>query len=193
MPVSALSLHDPYVRSFVRRDERLRSAKVLGKGSFCRVLESSDPNRVFKLTTDRAHVAYLVDRLAPQGLFKPVVHADHGIVFRTRDDVDVHLLEIERLQKVHRGTPNGQLVRRICSFVNRNRRALPEERLPTPEDKLEWLPAELAEFMAEVNDFCWNFDCRMDVHWGNFMERADGTLVLSDPVYDYQLFCRFNC
>lgn len=56
------------------------------------------------------------------------------------------------------------------------------------EDDLTWLPAELADFMGELNYFVWNFNWALDIGWQNFMERADGTLVLSDPVIDYETY-----
>lgn len=186
MAVSVLSLRDPHIRSFVRSDPRLRGAKVIGRGSFCRVFETSDPNRVFKLTADSIHAAYLVDRYAPQGVFKPVVHEDFEVVCETRSGVTVRLLEIEKLQKIHRTSPNRRLVRRICDFVFRVRGA--RMRFPAPEDELPWLPPDLALFMSQVNDFCETYDCKVDAHAASFMERADGSLVLSDPVYDYRTY-----
>lgn len=183
MARAVLSLADPRVRAFVRTDERLRAAKVVGKGKFCRVYETPDPNRVLKLIADYAHVYYLVDRLSPQGIFKPIVHEDYSVVCTTADGVDVQLLEVERLQKVRRGTPNGRLVRRILDFAQHY------SWLPTHREW--WLPKDLGEFMQEVNEFSINFDCKLDLHWANFMERPDGTLILNDPVLDYRTFSRF--
>ena len=91
-----------------------------------------------------------------------------------------------RLHKVRRGTPNGRLVRQIVHFVRL--RTYWDRRLPMVEDDLTWLPAELADFMGELNYFVWNFNWALDIGWQNFMERADGTLVLSDPVIDYETY-----
>lgn len=191
MAVTVLSAKDPGIRAFIQSHARLRDAKRIGKGTFCHVFETADPTRVLKLTADFAHTAYLTDRMAPQGRFKPVVHADFKAVCETLCGLSVHLLEVERLQKIRRGSPNGRLVSRILRFVNKTG-GCAYGRLPTHEDELPWLPADLGEFLQEVNDFPPLFNCQLDLHWANFMERADGTLVLSDPVCDHQTLQRYR-
>ena len=184
--VKVMSRKDTNVNSFVNSDERLRNARMLGRGSFSQVFDTPDPARVFKLTADAAHTSYLLDCYSPQGPFKPVVYEDYGVVCTTKTGIDVYLLEMERLHKVRRGTPNGRLVRQIVHFVRL--RTYWDRQLPMVEDDLTWLPAELADFMGELNYFVWNFNWALDIGWQNFMERADGTLVLSDPVIDYETY-----
>ena len=104
--MAIISLTDPRVRSFVRSNERLRTAKVIGKGSFCRVFETPDPTRVLKLTTDSAHAAYLVDRFSPQGPFKPIVHHNYDVVCETLNGLDVRLFEPASMTKPRPRVPD---------------------------------------------------------------------------------------
>jgi hypothetical protein len=162
------------------------NTKLLARGSFGAVFETADPNRVLKLTTDEKHYAYLTDGLAPQGCYKPVVLVDHGEVGETEDGLTLYLVEMERLQKVRTGTENGRLTRRIVNYVG----AHAQSAFPETTTAVRGLPAALAGFLEDLNTFISNFACAADAHWGNFMERMDGTLVVSDPVYDKPLLDR---
>ncbi len=180
-----MKLNDYGVQRARCSQDALRQAKLLGRGTFGAVFEGSKPGRVFKLTTDRSHRDYLVDGLSPEGVYKPKVFEDFDEVGETSKGYSLYLFEMERLQPIRRGTANGRLARRIVNFVGAAKRC------PEMDDK-GWddLPPALFRFMEDLNMFISNFDCRYDMHWKNFMERDDGTLVFSDPVLDYVLFER---
>lgn len=177
-----MSLKDPAVASVRRTHPLLRGTRVLGRGSFCVVFETAQTDRVLKLTTDRAHVDYLLDGCSPQGEHKPRVLADHEEVGTTSRGLPMYLLEVERLQRIKRGTPNGTLAQRIVRFADKHRH-FPDELRDVPA-----LTSALADFMGVLNIFISNFSYMRDAKFDNFMQRADGTLVFSDPVYDHSLF-----
>lgn len=159
----------------------LRGAALLGRGAFSAVYESATGS-VLKLTVDRVAARYLVGRRAPVGVFKPRVLKNFGAVGETDHGDTLYLFELERLQPLRRGSELGGLARRIINHA-RQHNELPEE--PTPRvDAGKAMHA----FMTQLNDFREHFECGLDVHWGNFMERTDGTLVFSDPFADCDTF-----
>ena len=191
--MAVLSLRDCLVSNIRKIHPLLKDKRVLGRGSFCRVFEGTRRNRVLKLTADRSHVQYLTDDRSPHGRFKPIVHENHGIVGQTKHGVEVHLLEIERLGKLRPGTPAFKLAIALSSycrlqgtllpiFKDRNKEALRNVR--------HLLSHELLAFMSEVNFFTIFSNCSLDMHRANFMERTDGTLVFSDPVFDKRIMLR---
>ncbi len=174
-----VTLRDPAVSRLRKRHPLLKNKKIIGRGVFCRVFEGSTPQSVYKLTADRSHVEYLTDRLSPQGRFKPVVIEDYGVVGTLKTGTDIYLLEVERLQRLKRRSKNARLVAEI---MNQTRRAL-----PTEDKALEKDQPGLLEFMEDLNNFTYNFLCTFDLHYANFMERTDGTLIFSDPVFDEEI------
>jgi hypothetical protein len=186
--MAVLSLKDWKVKHVRKSNPLISGKKVLGKGQFCQVFESNNPDRVFKLTADHFHVEYLLDSYSPKGRFKPVVHEDHGIVAETNLGADVWLLEVERLYPLTRGSDNYRLAKALEYFWE----STSFERLPEKSDVAHetlksvqrLLSDELLEYMAEVNGFTYNFCCKLDIHLKNFMQRTDGTLIFSDPVLD---------
>lgn len=181
-----LSLKDWKVAVLRRTLPCFAKTRTLARGTFSAVFETPDPTRVLKLTTDATHYAYLTDGLSPEGPHKPVVLHDYGEVGETSDGVSLYLVALERLQKVRPGTENGLLTRRIVRYANKD----PDKRYPDDTDHVPGMPASLVRFMADLNHFIFNLAFRADVHGGNFMERADGTLVVNDPVFDSKLLLR---
>jgi len=181
-----LSLNDCKVATLRRTMPCFAKTRTLARGTFSAVFETPDPTRVLKLTTDATNYAYLTEGFAPDGPHKPVVLHDHGEVGETSEGVTLYLLELERLQKVTTGTENGLLARRIVRYANKN----PDKRYPDDPDHIPGMPPSLVRFMDDLNHFIFHSAFAPDVHWGNFMERADGTLVVSDPVFDSKLLRR---
>lgn len=189
--MAVLSLKDWRVRCLRRSHPLLMKKIQIGAGQFCRVFETQDPNRVLKLTVDSCHVAYLTDYTSPEGRYKPVVFEDFGEIGETTAGESVYLLEVERLQKLQTGSANARLARRLIRYSEDSRHWRSGLRqLPQTEEQLPGLAPDLYEFMEEINQFTGNYDCWLDLHLGNFMERTDGTLIFSDPVYDYKLKAR---
>jgi len=182
--MTVLSLKDPEVMHLRFRHPAFRSAskKMLGRGQFGAAFAMSDPTRVLKLTTDSKNVGYLTERLGPQGIHKPAVLANYGQVGESATGLPLYLLEMERLYPVRRGTPNGLMARRITRYVSKH------DRFPEEDEELAGMTPELARFMCMLNWFWMNHQCTADANFSNFMERADGTLVFSDPVFDHKLW-----
>jgi hypothetical protein len=183
---NVISLKDFAVQRLRQVHPAFRGTRFLARGSFSGVYSTSQPDRVLKLTTDSSHVAYLTDGCAPSGVHKPVLLRNYGEVGTTERDLGLYLVEVEKLQPVSRGTANGLLARRIIRYVAKNH-MYPEEL-----GDISGLTRSLVDFMTDLNWFVAHYDCHTDARWTNFMERADGTLVFSDPVFDKKLYLRLS-
>lgn len=179
--MNILDLTDFKVKHLRATYPAFAGTKLLARGSFCAVFEMRDPTRVLKLTTDKQHVCYLTDYIAPQGEHKPVVFDNHDIDVETKNGLTLYLLEVERLQKVQAGSPAKKLATRIMRFYSEH------QRLPQSVTDVEGMPPALANFLEELRSFVLNYEVRLDLKMDNFMQRFDGTLVMSDPVFDYKL------
>jgi hypothetical protein len=183
---NVISLKDFAVARLRYSHPAFKGTKLLARGSFSGVYSMPQTDRVLKLTTDSRHMSYLTDIASPAGIHKPRVLNNHGQVGNTEDNLALYLVEVEKLKAVRRGTENGLLARRVIRFVSSERRY--------PEDirDIPGLTPTLVQFMEQLNWFIANYDCKADACWGNFMERDDGTFVLSDPVFDHRLFNRVD-
>jgi hypothetical protein len=181
-----LSLKDWKVALLRRTLPCFANTRTLARGTFSAVFETPDPTRVLKLTTDASHYSYLTDGCSPTGPHKPVVLVDHGDIGETSEGLTLYLVELERLQKVRVGTQNGLLTRRIVRYTDN----APDRRYPEDTEAIANIPESLCEFFEELNHFIFNFAYCPDVLWSNFMERADGTLVVNDPVFDNKLLLK---
>lgn len=178
-----LNLKDPVVKRIRATHPSFANTRMLARGTFCAVFETSNPDRVLKLTADRSHYAYLTDGLAPEGPHKPLVLENHGYLDDTLSGAPLYLVEVERLRPVTPRTENSRLTRRIVAYACKDE----DGQYPTQIDQVKGLSEPLAQFCEDVNCFTSNFDCITDPRYGNFMERNDGTLVMSDPVFDFKL------
>lgn len=61
----------------------LLGRRTLGRGTFSAVFEGTTAESVLKLTMGPEQYAYMTDGQAPQGVYKPRLYADHGIVGNT--------------------------------------------------------------------------------------------------------------
>jgi hypothetical protein len=158
------------------------------------VYESRRADRVLKLTVDQSTVAYLTDERAPRGLHKPKVYHNIGPIGATRYGAPLMLLEIERLHRIRRNSPNGELVRNIVRFVDAQAdlrfagKPHSGHALPKPEDRIAGLSRSLARFMQRLEAFSRTRGCPLEVCTDSFMQRDDATLVLNDPVCDGHFF-----
>jgi hypothetical protein len=182
-----LSLRDPSVVSLRRSHPAFAGTRLLKRGSFCGVFSQPQSDCVLKLTTDSSHVGYLTDWCAPKGDYKPRVLTDHGQVGETSlRALPLYLLEVERLKPLQAGSASSKLARRLSRFTRACRN------FPEDLQALSDLSPPLLEFIAQLSWFIDNYDCKLDAHAQNFMERDDGTLVFSDPVFDHKLHARFQ-
>lgn len=186
-----LNLNDIAVKRLRQTLPCFKNTRVLARGTFCVVFDMPDKSRVLKLTTDRVHYAYLTDNMSPGGSYKPLVLEDHGMVGETiKGSLALYLVEVERLQPIPSNTDNSRLVRRMVRYA----RSKGSRAYPSCTTQVKGLSDTLAEFCGELNNFVGNFGCSIDPVFNNFMERADGTLVMSDPVYDFKMLhdCQFR-
>lgn len=176
--MSVLALIDPNVRALLKQHPLLKGTNIIGRGAFCCVFEGKKKTRVYKLTTDSTHAAYLTDADAPQGLYKPKVFANHHVVGETSTGLDLFLLEVERLRPIRKGSANWDLAEALIQYDRDH------GRLPQSKRSARWATDELLCFMRQLNQFTRIFGCRLDLSKANFMERNNGHLVFSDPVFD---------
>jgi hypothetical protein len=179
--MNILDLADLNVKALRATHPAFAGTKLLARGGFCAVFTMPDPARVLKLTTDKQHVCYLTDGIAPQGEHKPQVLVEHDIDTETKNGLNLYLLEVERLQKIQAGSPAKKLATRMMRFYKEHRR------LPQGLADIEGMTPSLAQFLQDLTWFVTNYEARLDLKMDNFMQRADGTLVMSDPVFDHLL------
>lgn len=172
-----------------RRHELLAGKPALARGAFGAIFEGTRPDRVLKLTLDRMHYCYMTDYCAPQGVHKPVLHQDLEAIGETSTGQDIFLIEVERLQPLERKSESSRVIRRLMrKFCLGGHREVPDD-LTAVKGYFQ----SLAAFMGQLNWFAQNYECRIDGKVGqNYMQRADGTLVASDPVYDHKLMARYR-
>lgn len=182
--MNILSLNDWAVRRLRTTHPAFAGTKLLARGTFCAVFAMPDPTRVLKLTTDPAHASYLTDGLAPEGEYKPQVLADYGNVGETEHGLVLYLFEVERLGKLQPGSPARRLAGQLLRYLRT------ERRWPEESDEMPGMPAPMGPFLRSLNWLIDNYPMKADPKLDNFMQRADGTLVLSDPVYDAGLYDR---
>ena len=162
----------------------------LGRGESSIVLDPGDGQRVFKLVSSPADYFYLAADDRPTGLHFPRLFHDHGVIGKASSGYSFRLLEIERLLPVSGETEAlAQLLSRAywegCEKwanmgVNRGRLALYHISQAPPPD----LPESLVKAVAALSDFIEEYPVQPDnLNPHNLMMRADGTLVLSDPVF----------
>ena len=181
MPI--LSSKDPCVDRIINENGLLRDADLLGAGTFCMTFTGKKSTRVFKLTADKTHHAYLTDGTCVGNLFKPRVYNDFGVIGKTAYGVDVFLLEVERLKDLVSGSNHEKLVSNLIYFENVNGR-LPESKKDAPA-----LDPELFLFMRSLNKFVnMQSSARFDLCESNFMQRKNGRLIFNDPVCDSSLW-----
>lgn len=186
--MNILDLTDWCVRDVRRSHPALVGKKPFARGSRAALFEGSTPERVFKLTVDQPSYLYLTDGTAPTGVHVPIVFEDHGEIGTTSRDEPMYLVETERLYRRPRGYALSRVLRQAYEMAeeeyrNNDYRFPPS--LPDLDDQPEWLPIGLARFFAELNVFVSNTESRLDLCWrSNYMVRANGELVASDPVFD---------
>lgn len=187
----------------VRRTQ-LGGHQIIGKGSFATVFQrNAESDTVSKLTTDSMSYAFLSDGYwlqarEPVEQHFPVLVTDHGWV-GTSKGLDAYLVEVERLMPV-RSPENKRTVTRLIKEYHgfastRNSRVSVARHWNMTS--LDFLYAKLEEgtdpqlgVFEALQDFIGSFGGALDMKRNNFMERADGTLVWNDVVYDIESYDR---
>jgi hypothetical protein len=108
------------------------------------------------------------------------------------------MFEMARLQKLQPGTET----RRIARMVSKQQR-LSCDKIPMRghmrvseqvEDMVKCgttLPRSVKNALGQLANYCSNADqerAKLDMHLGNFMQRKNGELVITDPLMDYEAY-----
>lgn len=182
-----LSLKDPGVQA-VMRDPLLKGKKMIGRGMFAAVFEGCRPNTVIKLTADSAGYWLLNDGcMRVKHWHFPRVKENFGDVGEIsigKEKFPLFMFELERLERAR-----GE-ARKLAKFVSEKEGRThccgynTVEKLAILSDDRR-LPRSTRNAMKEMQQFCSNYDnVALDMHLGNFMQRPNGELVMSDPVMD---------
>ncbi len=175
---------------FIKRRLGVEKKRMIGRGFFTAVYEL-DEKRVLKITTDRIHYEFLFADQKPLLSF-PTVLKDHGQV-GSIGNFTAWAYEAEKLEGL-RGIPNNRVAARIVRDFDRHYLDTRRERgwanfaeasyhaIQRMKDDTK-LPTWAVDALEHIGDFVSNYDKAIaDLHLGNFMQRADGTLVFNDPV-----------
>lgn len=176
----------------LQQAHRAGALPLIGEGSFALVFEMSE-QRVLKVTSDPANAALLSSqaRSLKQSPAFPVVFEDRGIVGECEDCL-YHAYVMERLY-----WPCSTRARRVIKTAAEVRQRHDVEARSTVVDaaylrELARRPelgmhAELLALARMVEAKGWLVD---GFERGNLLERADGQLCLSDPLYSLAPFKR---
>lgn len=163
----------------------------IGRGEYSIVLDHDDPERVYKVVGSPADLFLYTADDRPRGPHFPVVHASHGAIGRASSGYLFHLLEMERLFPLREGSTAADLANRLieaywfaCQQWSRLGPAMGRVALyhlaVTPAE----MPDSLKQALKALSDFVEDYQVMPDLlNANNLMERADGTLVFSDPVF----------
>jgi len=182
-----------------RKHEVLVGKKPIGRGTFSAVFDGTRKNTVLKMTVDDSAYWLLNDwAVCVNHWHFPRVVKNYGEIGNTRIgrfDFPIYLYEIERLEKV--SGPNKRLVNLICGAEDNSRRMAMgknwEERPKAAkvldlmlEDKA--LPRTIHNALRQLRNFADHMDGSLDLHSGNFLQRANGELVMSDPIANMKIW-----
>lgn len=183
---------DDYAIKQLRTLPELAGKNPIGRGVFSAVFDGSRPDTVFKLTVDSVGYWFLNCAAARvEGKHFPKVIKNHGDVGEIKvgsDKFPVFLYEIERLSPLKQGSE----AKKTASWLVRKQRSI------------NWFGAgaqlkEIAEVanisrglkkaIQNVQNFtCYYDNARMDMQMANFMERRNGDLVITDPLFDVAVY-----
>jgi hypothetical protein len=198
MSAKAFRFDEPGARLALRHP-LLQGKKLLGRGNFSAVFEGTRPNTALKLTVDGPSYWMANDkvtRVTHRHFTR--VHDDHqdiGEISVLGRRWPIYLYEVERLSKLRAGSQACKLARSI--IIRHNDRRLtyadvPEEFLAEEEARkmvaCKDLPGSVRNAFKDLARYCsYNGGNFLDLHMKNFMERANGQLVMTDPIGDLTL------
>lgn len=161
-----------------RQHPVLRNAQIIGAGTFALVFDDGDDTSVLKLTADKYGYMYLCDGVyAPEKDFAPVVYEDFYDVGETSEGDTLYLIRVERLRPLAPATPARKLATKIVRTLGRHQTIAALRKVELPPGMVSFVD-DLERFMTNTGD------SSLDIGYGNFMTRDDGTLIFNDPVVD---------
>ena len=189
-----MKLNDYNVKRAIAGNPLLAGKKPIGRGAFSMVFDGPKPSSVLKLTIDRAGYYLLNCWVAgAKGKHFPRVrknHKDIGVTTVKGEDYPIYLFEMERLLPNRRGTPARKEADAIQeSSYHRGGRTTGDCIGAIANDKSAAISRSVRNALQDLEVFAGNYDnLEIDMHSGNFMQRKDGTLVITDPFADKRLF-----
>lgn len=191
----AFNLNDGQMRD-LRQLPELKGKKLIGRGMFSAVFEGSTPDTVLKMTVDS--VGFWLLNCCAAGVsgehFPEVVknHHDVGVVKVGKVEFPVYLFEMERLVKLKVDSAAKKLARKISTSQLKISRASWSSDVTGQLKELAnvaKLPETLRQAIRDVENFASNYPkAQLDMHMGNFMQRENGDLVITDPMFDTEVF-----
>lgn len=183
-----------------RRHKPLEGKQIIGRGVFSAVFEGTRKNTVLKLTVDDIAYWSLNDiYVGVRHRHVPRVIANYREVGSAKingRDYPIFLYEIERLERV-----NGEarrLAKLICNAESTSRQTLrgpgiferpSADKVFATMAKDKALPRSVRNALCRLAEFAENVPGGdVDLHMGNFMQRANGDLVLSDPIANMSIW-----
>lgn len=172
-------------------DPRIRGRLELGRGARSVTLDGGE-GEVLKVLACPASYLLLTDPAGPKGPHFPRVFEDCGVIGATRDGYPLHLLRMERLFPLVGPSAAMEMARHLqqgyfeaCQAwwgfsEDMGRLALSSmTRAASP-----FWPSSVQDALCSLERFLDEVRAEPDLlHLSNMMMRADGTLVLSDPVF----------
>lgn len=198
MSLRHLNMND--VAHLRRHSGALHGMQLVGKGSFASVFASAPDSRtVMKVTNDRIGYWYATDPVwlderENVGQFFPSVIEDHDYVGRSRG-LDVYLIEIERLFPVSSAEHRRQIrkwTKEYDLFSKPYRKMKILNYTSVSIDFCTMKAAQMDEPYRQVFEalkyFFKTYEGALDFKMSNFLQRADGSLVWNDLVFDVETF-----
>ena len=202
MAIKVLKLNDWRVKLALRH-EALQGKKCIARGVFSAIYEGSKPNTVFKVTVDS--FGYWMLNCAYYGVKHkhfPRIIEDHGVIGEIKlgcDEYPIYLFEMERLEKLEVGSGSRKVASGISSKSRRSigksysRRCLGDNDRASvvigDMKKNTLIPRSIRSALGQLTEFCVNYpNASVDMHLGNFMQRKNGDVVITDPLMDGPLY-----
>jgi hypothetical protein len=193
--IKALRLDDRNVKSAMNHP-LLKDKKPIGRGVFSAVFEGTRKNTVLKMTVDDISYCLLNDcTVGVKHRHFPRVIENHGDIGAARINwmhYPIYLYEVERLEKLKNGSDTKRLARMISKSQDKAHRRNSIYRLDdytkahielTVMARDAMLPRSIRNALSLLSDFCSNMPGSvLDMHLGNFMQRKNGELVITDPL-----------
>lgn len=178
----------------VLNSPQLAGKKAFARGHFSAVFEGSREDTVYKMTTDSVSYWLLnCSAAGVSGVHFPNLISDHSDIgeFEIDDEIfPIYLYEIERLLELKEKDENyyfAKIVQIKAKQVLHDR--ISPKRQVRRKDYCDLLPDSLDDAVKQLGNFAESYaNAELDLHMGNFMQRQNGELVISDPFFDTKLY-----
>jgi len=187
----ALRLNDWSVKQAIESRPELAGKKPIGRGLFSAIYEGTKPGRVLKVTVDDIGYWMLNDRcVGLSGKHFPKLYQNFGVIGEIKrggSAFPIYMFEVERLEPLAAGSDARKIARATgnasyrASLIAGGSRANCYDVLC--ELKVPGVARSVRRALSALRDFASYFSHgTLDMHMGNFMQRKDGTLVITDPI-----------